>query len=89
MRKIIILGTLAALFGFTALAQASDQSRAEIRDATEVTRAAANDSRGDRHEGGDTRSERSHRRDDGSDAKRKEAREGHHQDEPAEHRDRR
>ena len=88
MRKIIILGTLAALFGFTALAQASDQSRAEIRDATEVTRAAANDSRGDRHEG-DTRNERSHERHDGSDAKRKEAREGHHQDEPAEHRDRR
>ena len=88
MRKIIILGALAAVFGFAALAQASDQSRAEIRDATQVTRAAANDSRGDRHEG-DTRTERTHERHDGSDAKRKEAREGHHGDEPAEHRDRR
>ena len=88
MRKIIILGALAAVFGFAALAQASDQSREEIRDAPQVTRAAANDSRGDRHEG-DTRNERSHERHDGSDAKRKEGREGHHEDEPAEHRDRR
>ena len=84
MRKIIILGALAAVFGFAALAQASDQSRAEVRDAPQVTRAAAND----RHEG-DTRNERSHERHDGSDAKRKEGREGHHEDEPAEHRDRR
>ena len=50
MRKTIIFGTLAALFGLATLAQASDQSRADMRDDTQVTRAAANDSRDDRHE---------------------------------------
>lgn len=86
MRKTFILGTLAALFGFAALAQASDRSRAETGENTQVTRVAANDSRGDER---DTRADRSHERHDDSGGKRHEAREDDHEDEAAEHRDRR
>lgn len=84
MRKTIIFGTLAALFGFAALAQASDRSRAEAGESTQVvTRVAANDSHGDRHE-----RDRSRGRHDVSGDKRRETREDDHEDEAAEHRDR-
>jgi len=88
MRKTIIFSTLVALLGFATLAQASDQSRADMRDGTHVMRAAANDSRGDKHEH-DARHERSRERHDESAEKRHEAREGHAEHEAAEHRDRR
>lgn len=88
MRKTIIFGTLAALFGFATLAQASDQSRADMRDGTQVTRAAADDSRGNEHERS-ARHERSRERHDESSEKRHHAREGHAEREAAEHSDRR
>ena len=50
MRKTIIFGTLAALFGFAALAQASDPSRSETGEGIQVTRVPANDGNGDRHD---------------------------------------
>ena len=88
MRKTIIFGTLAALFGFAALAQASDRSRAEAGESSQITRVAANDSQGDRHER-DTKADRSRERHDVSGDKRHETREDDHEDEAAEHRDRR
>lgn len=88
MRKTIIFGTLGALFGFAALAQASDRSRPEIAGGTQVTRAAANDSRGDKHEH-DPRNELSRGRHDDTGDKRHEAREGRHENEAAEDRDHR
>lgn len=88
MRKTIIFGTLVALFGFATLAQASDRTRTDMRDGTQVTRAAANDDRDDRH-ARDARNERSHERHDESGDKRHEARQGHDENEAAEHRDRR
>jgi len=88
MRKTIIFGTLAALFGFATLAQASDHSRGDMRDGIQVTRAEANDSRGDRHER-DARHERSQERHDKSGDKHHDAREGHTEQEAVEHRDRR
>ena len=90
MRKTIIFGMLAALFGFAALAQASDPSRSETGEGIQVTRVPANDGNGDRHDR-DTRSERSRERHDDYGDKRHEAREGHHEgpqeDEAAEHPD--
>ncbi len=88
MRKTIIFGTLAALFGFAALAQAGDRSRAETGDGTQVTRVAANDSQGDRHERA-TRNDRSRERHDDTGDKRHETHDDHHEDEAAEHRDHR
>lgn len=88
MRKTIIFSTLAVLFGFATLAQASDHSRADMRDGTQVTGAAADDSRSDKHER-DARHERSRERHDESAEKRHDAREGHAEHEAAEHRDRR
>ena len=70
MRRTFIFATLAALFGFAALAQASDRSRVATGESTQVTHVAANDSQGDRHER-DTRADR-------SGDKRHEAREDHH-----------
>ncbi len=88
MRKTIIFGTLAALFGFAALAQASDRSPAETGEGTQVTRVAANDSESDRHER-DKNAERSRERHDDSGDRRHEVREDHHEDEAAAHQDRR
>lgn len=88
MRKTIIFGTLAALFGFAALAQASDRSHAGIGDGAQVTRVAANDSQGDRQERA-TRNDRSRERHDATGDKRHETHDDHHEDEAAEHRDRR
>ncbi len=88
MRKTIIFGTLAALFGFAALAQASDRSHTETSEGTQVTRVAADDSKGERPERG-TRADQSRERHDDSGDKRHEAREGHHEEDAAEHRDRR
>jgi hypothetical protein len=48
MRKTIILGSILALVGFTAVAQASDWSKVSDRDATRVHREVSDDSRGDR-----------------------------------------
>ena len=87
MRKTIIFGALAALFGFAALAQASDRSRTETGEGTQVTRVAADDSKGERSER-DTRADRSRERHDDPGDKRHEAREGHDEHEAAEHRDR-
>lgn len=87
MRKTIIFGTLAALFSFAALAQASDRSPAKMGEGTQVTRVAANDSES-RHER-DKNAERSRERHDGSGDKRQEVREDHEEDETAAHRDRR
>ena len=88
MRKTIILATLAALFGVATIAQASDHRGTDRNDGTRVTRAAANDSRSDKHER-DAGHERSRERHDESAEKRHEAREGHAEHEAAEHRDRR
>ncbi len=88
MRKTIIFGTLAALFGLATLAQASDRSRGDMRDGIQVTRAEANDSRYDRHER-DGRHSRSHERHGESGDRHHEAREGHDENEASEHRDRR
>ena len=88
MRKIIIFGTLAALFGLAALAHASDRSRAEMGEGTEVTRVAANDSQDDRHDRDARADYRSHER-HGSGIERHEAREDHRDDAAGEHRDRR
>jgi hypothetical protein len=89
MRRTIIFGTLAALFGFAALAQAIDRARAEIGDGTRVARAAENDSQvGHERE---TPTGRSHERHDETGNERRDAREGHYEghdkDEAAEHRD--
>jgi len=88
MRKIIIFGTLAALFGFAALAQAGDRSRAETGEGTQLARVAANDSREDRR-GRDARADQSHEHRDESGDKRHDARKDHHEDPAAEQRDRR
>jgi hypothetical protein len=87
MRKTIIFGTLAALFSFGALAQASDRSPAKAGEGTQVTRVAANDSES-RHER-DKKAERSRERHDGSGDKWHAVREDHGEDEAAAHQDRR
>jgi hypothetical protein len=78
MRKTIIFGALAALFGFAALAQASER-----RDDAQVTRSV-----GGEHER-DARSDGLRERRDTTSDQQHEAREGRHEDEDAEHRDRR
>jgi len=88
MRKTIIFGTLAALFGLATLAQASDRSRGDMRDGIQVTRAEADDSQYDRHER-DGKRYRSHKRHDESGETHYGARERHDEREAAEHRDRR
>jgi hypothetical protein len=87
MRKTLIFGTLAALFGFAALAQASDRSPARTDEGTQVTRLAANDSES-RHERVKN-GERSRERHDDSGDRRHEVREGHDGDEAAAYQDRR
>jgi hypothetical protein len=87
VRKTIIFGTLAALFGFAALAQASDRSPAKTGEGTQVTRVAANDSESRRER--DKKAERSRERHDGSGDERHEVREHHDENEAAVHQDRR
>ncbi len=86
MRKTIIFGALAALLGLAAVAQANDQPQSGMRDGTQVTREAANDSRDDKR-GRYEHHERSREHEAGE--KRHEAHEGHDADEDAEHKDRR
>jgi hypothetical protein len=50
MRKTIILGSLLALVGFTAVASAVEQSTATDSAPPQVQREASNDSRADRHD---------------------------------------
>ncbi len=76
MRNTIILGTLLALFGLVAVAQASDHSGSRDQDRLRVSRDVSNDGRGDRHD----RYERKHRSRDRHDESREhrgESREGH------------
>ena len=87
MRKTIIFGMLAALFGFAAFAHASERSPAKTGEGTQVTRVAANDSES-RHER-DKKAERSRERHDGSGDKWHAVREDHGEDEAAAHQDRR
>ena len=90
MRKTIILGALAALIGFAAVAQANDRPQSGMRDGTQVTghatRDAAKDSRDAKH---DREARNEHARAHEAGEKRDEAREGHDADEGAEHKDRR
>jgi hypothetical protein len=86
MHKTIILGTLLALFGFTAVAQASDRHNASDRDATRVQREASDDSRGDRHDQYE-RKDRSRERHDESSERHRESRAMH--DESSERQNRR
>ena len=88
MRKTIVFGTLAALFSFGALAQASDRSPTKAGEGTEVTRVVANDSESNRHER-DTKAERSRERQEGSGDKRHEVRVDHDEDEASAQQDRR
>jgi hypothetical protein len=81
MRKIVILGTLAALVGFAALAQASDHPRAEMRDGARVIPAPEDDH--------DTRIDALRERHDSSREARHATREARHEDDDKEHRDRR
>ena len=83
MRKTLIFFTLAALFGFGALAQASDRSPARTGEGTQVTRVAANDGES-RHER-DKNAERSRERHDDSGDRRHEVREGNDGDAAAAH----
>lgn len=86
MRKTIILGTLLALFGFAAVAQASDRHNASDRDATRVQREASDDSRADRHDRYEQK-DWSRERHDESSERRSESRAMH--DESSERQDRR
>lgn len=60
MRKTIIFGSILALVGFAAVAQASEWSKASDHDATRVQREASDDSRGHRH---DRTAQKEHSRD--------------------------
>jgi hypothetical protein len=86
MRNRIILGTLLALFGLAAVAQASDRHNSSDRDATRVYREVSDDSRGDRHHGYE-RKDWSRERHDESGERHRESRAMH--DESSERRDRR
>ena len=92
MRKIIILGALAALVGLAAVAQANDQPQSGMPDGTQVTgqaaHKAANGSRDAKHNR-EARNEHSRERHHESGEKRHQAREGHDEHEAAEHKDRR
>ncbi len=86
MRNRIILGTLLALFGLAAVAQASDRHNSSERDATRVHREVSDDSHGDRHDRYE-RKDRSRERHDESGERRRESRAMH--DESSERQDRR
>ena len=88
MRKTIIFASLAALLGLATLAQASDRSRSDMRDDSQVTRTAADDSSADRRDH-HARHERSGERHDEYREGRHQAHASHDEDEAAEHRDRR
>lgn len=86
MRKTIIFATLAALFGLAAVAQASDQPRADTQDDSHVTRAVANHDRDGKHE---REARYEHTRYHEAAEERHRAHETHDAHEAAEHRDRR
>ena len=50
MRNTIVIGTLLAVVGFAAMAQASDRSKTIDRDEISTTGEVSHDSRGDRHD---------------------------------------
>ena len=50
MRNTIVVGTLLAIVGFAAMAQASDRSTTIDRDGVSTTGEVSHDSRGDRHD---------------------------------------
>lgn len=65
MRNTIFIGTLLAIVGFAAMAQASDRSKTIDRDAVSTTGKMSHDSRGDRHDRYE-RTNRTRERHDGS-----------------------
>jgi len=85
MRKTLILGTLVALFGLAGAVQASDHPRSGVQDETQVTRAASNESRADRHDRYE-RHNRSRERHDEYREQRHDSREGHDESKEREHR---
>jgi len=50
MRNTIVIGTLLAVFGFAAVAQASDRSKMIDRDGVSTIGEVSHESRGDRHD---------------------------------------
>jgi nucleosome binding factor SPN SPT16 subunit len=85
MRKTIIFGTVAALFGVAAVAQAAnDQAKAAMKDAGQITQKADTDARREKAE--HKTKMRTEARERGDDARehRKEAREREHHKEARE-----
>jgi hypothetical protein len=89
MRKTVIIGTIAALLGFAALAQAGDQPRSELPNGSQTTGMAADDGRGDKDDR-DVRKDQSRQRHDVTDDQRHEAQDdGDDRDDVAERRNQR
>jgi hypothetical protein len=90
MRKTVMMGLLAALLGYAALAQAGDQSRVEMRNDKQTTGMAAN---GDREgkDARDIRKDQSRQRHDATGERRNGAQDDgdDRDDDVAERRDRR
>ncbi len=76
MRKTIIFGAIAALFGLAAVAQAaSDQAKPAIKDDGQITQKAMTDGRGEKTDGKKGTEYRSHEGGDDAHAKGEEAHE--------------
>ena len=79
MRKTIIFGATAALFGLAAVAQAAnDQAKPAMKDAGQITQKADTDGRGDMAEHKNKMRTEARERDDDGRGHRKEARERGH-----------
>ncbi len=89
MRKTIIFGAIAALFGLAAVAQAAnDQAKPAMKDAGQITQKADTDSRGEKAEHKNKmRAEARERDDDTREHGKKEARERDHESGAYEDRD--
>jgi len=88
MRKTIIFGAIAALFGLAAVAQAAnDQAKPAMKDAGQITQKADTDGRGDMAEHKNKARAEVRERDEDGRGYRKEAREREHESGAHEDRD--
>ena len=88
MRKTIIFGSIAALFGLGAVAQAAnDQAKPALKDAGQITQKADTDVRGEKAEHENKVRTEARERDDDAREHRKEVREREHKSGAYEDRD--
>ena len=87
MRKTIIFGAIAALFGLAAAAQANDQAKPAMQDGHQITQKADTDGRGEKAEAKKGERAEVGERDDDAREHGKEAREREHKSGAYEDRD--